>query len=325
MSVPLISSWESQQNPKIPPPNRLEAYAAFFATARSVSGPMPRMLDASELNDEEKAERDDLLRELQRLRSQALGAAADASVNDDVITSLNAGYWRFEGGRPITIVCAQLPAEKLDKIDYSRQTDPDYVALYAYADLDSLIELHGHIRAANPGSEVTFKLASQLMPDDYTTHLVSLGGVDWNLATRSLFTELRLPVRQVADWSSPEGPYFEVTGDGKPERFRPQLEQSDGRQVLREDVALFARAVNPFNRKRTATICSGMYASGTYGAVRALTDTWFRDRNAEYAQGKFGRTERFCILTKVKVVNGAPLTPDWTLTETRLFEWPSEP
>ena len=58
------------------------------------------------------------------------------------------------------------------------------------------------------------------------------------------------------------------------------------RKILLEDVALFARAVNPFNRKRFVTICNGMYGRGTYGAVRALTDERFRDRNMEYIQAR---------------------------------------
>jgi hypothetical protein len=323
VSVPLISSWESLTNPKIPPIPRLEAYAAFFATIRSITGPVPRMLDAGELTRAETAERDELIKELLRLRSQAL-RVPDTMAVDDVIQSLNIGYWYFADGRPVTIVCAQLPDEMREKIPYSKPTDPDHVALYAYADLDSLIELFGHIRAANPGSQVNFRMASQLAPDDYTTHLISLGGVDWNLATRSLFGQLALPVRQVADWRSPDGPYFEVSDVGRTRKFRPQLATVNGTKVLQEDVALFARSVNPFNRKRTASICNGMYASGTYGAVRALTDARFRDRNAEYARARFGRSENFCILTKVKVENGTPLTPDWTLSETRLFEWESE-
>ena len=58
VSVPLISSWESLTNPKIPPIPRLEAYATFFATIRSMNGPVPRMLDAGELTRAEIAERD---------------------------------------------------------------------------------------------------------------------------------------------------------------------------------------------------------------------------------------------------------------------------
>lgn len=323
VSVPLVSSWESLTNPKIPPIPRLEAYATFFATTRSMAAPVPRMLDAGELTRAEAAERDELIKELLRLRGQAL-RVPDTMAVDDVTQSLNFGYWHFADGRPITIVCAQLPDAMREKIPYAKPSDPDYVALYAYADLDSLIELHGHIRAANPGSQVNFRIASQLAPDDYTTHLISLGGVDWNLATRSLFGQLALPVRQVADWRSPDGPYFEVSGAGQARKFRPQLATGDGTKALQEDVALFARSVNPFNRKRTASICNGMYASGTYGAVRALTDARFRDRNAEYVRARFGRSQNFCILTKVKVENGTPLTPDWTLSETRLFEWESE-
>jgi hypothetical protein len=90
---------------------------------------------------------------------------------------------------------------------------------------------------------------------------------------------------------------------------------------LLEDVALFARAVSPFNRKRTVTICNGMYARGTYGVVRALTDARFRDRNAEYLNSRFGSSETYCLLTRVPIVDGATLTPDWTTGEYTLFEW----
>jgi hypothetical protein len=37
LSVPAISSW-GVNNPKIPPAARLEAYATFFATPRSIEG-----------------------------------------------------------------------------------------------------------------------------------------------------------------------------------------------------------------------------------------------------------------------------------------------
>lgn len=328
VSVPLISSWESANNPKIPPVPRLEAYATFFATTRSMDGAGPRLLGTAELTDRERAVKDNLNRELLRLRAGALGhVALPPSVKteeEENIASLNSGYWRFADGRPITIVCARLPDEMLEKIPYSDPADPDYVALYAYADLDSFIELHGHIRAANPGSQVNFRTAPHLDHDDYTTHLVLLGGVDWNYATQSVFNQLSLPITQVANWDSPDGSFFEVAGDGEPARFRPVLSPAGGKKILREDVALFARAVNPFNRLRTVTICNGMYASGTFGAVRALTDKRFRDRNTSYAKEKFGEREDFCILTKVRVERGVPVTPDWTLPENRLFEWMSE-
>ena len=99
------------------------------------------------------------------------------------------------------------------------------------------------------------------------------------------------------------------------------LEESGGRKILREDVALFARAVNPYNRERSVTICNGMYGSGTVGAVRALTDIFFRDRNAEYLKERFADSGTYCFLTRVTVEAGTALTPDWTVPDTRLFEW----
>lgn len=323
LSVPLISSWESATNPRIPPFPRLEAYAAFFATARSVGGDTPRILRPGEMTEDERQSMDQLRKELTRLRNDALRATgpADPGPVNEISESLNAGPWRFADGKSITIVCAQLPREMRQRMPYTDPADPDYIALYTYSDLDALFELHGHLRAANPVSQVDLRAAHLLTPDDYTGHLVSLGGVDWNLATSKVLGLLQLPVSQVADWSSPEGPYFEVTEDGRTTRHRPVLEKSLGRNVLREDVALFARAANPFNGKRTVTICNGMYGSGSFGAVRALTDARFRDRNTEYLQSAFGDSDSFCILTRVRVLNGAALTPDWTIAHNRLFEW----
>jgi hypothetical protein len=44
LSVPVIASWESLTNPKVPPLPRLEAYAALFASRRSFTGPEPRLI-----------------------------------------------------------------------------------------------------------------------------------------------------------------------------------------------------------------------------------------------------------------------------------------
>ncbi len=187
--------------------------------------------------------------------------------------------------------------------------------------------MHGHLRAANPTTQVNLRLAHELQPDDYTgAHMVALGGVDWNQATSRVLERLQLPVKQVSrlDEDEPGTAYFEVIGrDGRPVIHRPRLDESSGRSILREDVALFARAPSPFNRKRYVTICNGMFGSGTYGAVRALTDALFRDRNAEYLRETYGDSDAFCILSRVTMENGKALTPDWTLPETRLFEWSS--
>jgi hypothetical protein len=329
VSVPLISSWESQANPKVPPASRIESIATFFASPRSFDGHVGRLLSLDEMDVQERAARDELLDELTRMRHEALGASGTSQPltttpgpPQEVTQSLNSGLYRYEDGQRITIACAQLPEKLLERMPYTNPSDPDFIELYRFSDPDALLEMFGHLRAANPASRVEYRAADQLAADDYTGHLVSLGGVDWNEATRSAITRLQLPVRQVTDWEGSGDAYFEVTEEGgRKVEHRPLLDESGGRPILQEDVALFAWAVSPFNRKRFLTICDGMYGRGTYGAVRALTDERFRDRNMEYIRERLATSDAFCLLVRVTVEKGVTLTPDWTVPETRLFEW----
>lgn len=323
VSVPSISSWESQVSPQVLPQHRLEDYAALFGAGRPASPQELRVLSAREMTDEQLRATEQLEQELTGLRHEAQRATRVGEATQSA-GPLGAGPWTFPDGKPITIVCAELPD---DEIQHMRQTSrgdsdsPHFEALRTYCDLDAVFELYGHLRGSNPGSQVNLRAARRLTADDYTSHLISLGGVDWNTATSSVLDRLQLPVTQVAEWDQSDGVFFEVTeGDAKTPH-RPSVVASGKKVILREDVALFARAVNPFNRRRTVTICNGMYAAGTVGAVRALTDANFRERNTEFIAEQFAECEAFCLLFQVTVEQGNALTPDWTLPDTRLFEW----
>lgn len=328
VSVPLISSWESQTNPKIPPPARLDAYAALFATARSFDEDPGRLISQRDMSGDERQAMNELKRELAQMRSAAMGVSTPAALGNaapdpvtQITASLSAGPYRYPDLDDIRIVCAGWPARMLAQMPYTNIDDPDYIELLTYSELDALFELHGHLRAANPANRVGLRIADNLERDDYTSHLISLGGIDWNILTTSALERLQLPVQQVADWGIEGGQYFEAEEAETMRQYRPVLGKVGDRQVLREDVALFARAVNPFNHERTITICNGMYGRGTYGAVRALTDARFRGRNAGYLRSRFGHSDSYCILTRVPVLNGRTITPDWTIDNYRLFEW----
>lgn len=316
LSVALISSWESKAHPKVPPISRLEAYATLFCTARSVQGGTLRLLDPGALTPGELAERERLLAELLGLRAAALGQAApmaDAGVAGNP--------WQFHDDLTITIVCSQLPREMLERLPYSDPDDPDYIELYNYADLDALVELYGHIRALNPKSTVMRRTTAT--PPDYAGHIVILGGVDWNNRTREVLENPSLPIRQVANWDEPDGVYFEVERPGTPQRHHPVLKDENGHKVLTQDVALFYRGPNPLIQGGTITMCNGMYGRGTYGAVRALTDPQLADRNAQHLAGRFAGQTAFSLLTRVVVVAGTVVTPDWTIGDNVLHEWPA--
>jgi hypothetical protein len=329
-SSPLISAWENGS--KIPPRSRIEAYATFFATPRSLSGGEPRPLSPDEMTDDERELRQRLLSELTELREAAAAGYAGNGLSlerpADAVRAVQpviSPTWTFADRRTVTIVCAPLSEELQRRMPYADPNAPDYVELYRYADVDALVELHGHIRAVNPDVQVHFKLATELVVDDLTTHLVLLGGIDWNDVQADVQEILDLPVQQRS--TSPDNPeewdaWFEVTIGDERREVRARIEELQQRRVLREDVALFYRGPNPFNARRTLTICNGFYARGVYAAVRTLTDERFRDRNEEYVAGRFGDRSVFGILMRVRLLQGKVLTPDWNRDFTRLFEWP---
>ncbi|MCK2221654.1 helix-turn-helix transcriptional regulator [Actinomadura sp. ATCC 31491] len=324
ISVPLISSWESATAPKIPPLARLEKYAAFFATRRSIANGSARVLPLPQLTADEHAQYRMLLDELKQLRNAALrvqsggvsprgGAAPGEDEHLD-------GPWHFADGEPITIICSTVPPEDREKMPSHSPDSGDYIDLYRFNDLDSLFELHGHLRAANPNSLVTLRAAEDIGSDDLTTHVVLLGGVDFNEITKAMLNEIEMPVQQVPDWNGEKGPYFEVSdSNGVRRRHHATAGEHDH---LQADVAFFYRGANPYNNRRTLTICNGIYARGVYGAVRALTDERFRDRNAAFVRERFGAAKAYSVLTSVRLTGGVVVTPDWTVDAFRLHEWP---
>jgi transcriptional regulator with XRE-family HTH domain len=319
-SGPLISSWESRTSPTLPPQERLEAYATFFATERSVAKAPFRVLPESQLTSDERIRRDELLRELTGLRN-------GAHENEPSVAAINpfaGSHWRFPPDEDITIVCSALPDAHLRSMPYSDPSSPDYVQLYKYADLDALFALYGHLRAANPLSKVILRTPADLVPSDYTSHLVLLGGVDWNAITEELLYRLDLPVRQLGRESEAEPGGF-LVGEGDDQRlFEPVLRKVNGREILVEDVAFFYRAPSPLNDRRTVTFCNGQYQHGTLGAVIALTDARFRDRNEQYLRTRFAGENTFSILSRVKVFLGSAVAPDWGSPDDLLHAWPAE-
>ncbi|GAA3294144.1 helix-turn-helix transcriptional regulator [Dactylosporangium vinaceum] len=330
LSVSVISSWERDTDPVTPPEARLAGYARFFATRRSIEQRPARLLDEDELTDEEKAAEEVLHAELGRLRDQleSGGAPAGYTSPQDVLAQggeirLNArdtiggGTWYF-GPDPtrIVIVCARLPEDL--RAPYAHKSDPDYVRAYTYADADSVIEIFGHLRAVNPIADVRIRTHDKLTADDYHSHLILLGGVDFNPVSREMAQRLDLPVRQHPRTDKDYGGYFEVDGH----EYKPVIDEESSGRTLLEDVAYFYRGPSPINVKRTVTLCNGMFGRGTYGAVRALTDRGFRNRNEEYLEKRFGPAESFGILFRVTVMAGETVTPDWTVARNRFLEWP---
>lgn len=56
---------------------------------------------------------------------------------------------------------------------------------------------------------------------------------------------------------------------------------------------------------------------------RACDGAFGSDLNIKYARDGFGKCEALCMLTKVQIKRGVPLTPNWELKEALLYGWAS--
>lgn len=314
-----ISGWESPTNPKTPTASRLDAYARFFATQRSVDGPC--LLPVEELTPDEQAV-------YTTLKTELLGLLNPPSTVPPITVAPEKTFilgrtFTFEDG-PVTVICPEAPATERGPL--ARAKDPNFTRLQQYGDLDALIEMYGHLRAANPTLDVYHRHAGEAGADDLSTHVILLGGVAWNHVTKRFQDAIRqVPITQIEVADFP-GDIFEVADDSENgvKRFYPEWEDDDrGGRDLVEDVALLVRLPNPFNGRRTLTICNGIHSRGVYGAVRCLTDQRVREANEQYLADRFPGG-RFALLLRVPVVANKTLSPDLQNPSARLFEWPSE-
>ena len=305
-----VSSWESLSSPKLPPRNRLLAYARFFATQRSVET-FPKLLPLAVLTLDEQAVYKRLETELLKLRS----LAAEDSGEEEIAPGRS---WHFSDSGPVILVCAELPGSQTGPL--ASPSDPNYTELQAYADLDALIELHGHVRAENPRMEVYFRIPAEVGHNDLTGHIILVGGVVWNEITGRLFEMANLPVKQFEHPDLDTGEIFSAEVDGETREFWPKWKNKE-RTVLAQDVGLLARVPNPLNSSRTLTICNGIHSRGVYGAVRSLTDTHLRDANERFISTNFGNSPSFAILMSVQVIKNKAMTPDFSSNGVVLYRW----
>jgi transcriptional regulator with XRE-family HTH domain len=356
LSGALVSSWES--GGAVPPEERLNAYARFFATRRSLERRPPALIPADDLTSGEEQVRSQLIDELVRLREEAL---AGSSPRRDT-GALGGRFWYFPDGQPITILCTPLSEAQLGYTEQAaadgslapiaqyatNATHPNAVRNLANGDIDALLELVGHIRAENPTADVRWLTYDRIATaDQLTGHLVVLGTGDADVfrdgvmtPVRFLMQSLEIPVRA----RLPEGGdeefdsvfVVQVDGDGTPnfaaegeELYRPRFLRDEtqatrprlivnGAPQLNVDLALIVRKSNPLNQGAKVTLLSGIFSRGTYGAVRTFTDERFRTRNEQWLANSLN-TDDFWVLVQVPVFAGEnTTTPDLSRASQRL-------
>jgi transcriptional regulator with XRE-family HTH domain len=192
LSGALVSSWENGS--AVPPEERLNSYARFFATRRSTELRPPALIPSDDLTTDEERSRSALIDELVRLREETLDGPI-ARPRDT--GALGGRFWYLPDGQPITIICSPLSQQQLGYTSEDGETGrlppavqyatnpshPNAVRNLGNGDIDALLELVGHIRAENPTADVRWLTYDRIsFADQLTGHLVILGSGDADLS-----------------------------------------------------------------------------------------------------------------------------------------------
>lgn len=356
----LVSSWENAV--AIPPEDRLKGYARMFATRRSVQGARAQLIPADDLTPDEELWRQQLVDELVTLRDDAISVAEPAARSSGQLRGRFWHFPGDQpinilcndvSDRQLGLRGGQLVDSAPPLLRYATNpTDPNFISSIRIGDIDALVELVGHLRAENPTAAVDWKRFDQVTGS--TSELLSgnvilLGSGDYGVlerdAVKDFMDKLELPVH-TRGFQDPEDEWdieFVVTTheDGSPrhqgrkeDTYRPRFSRDESdpdrpRRMLRGapqidyDIAMIARKPNPLNPSALVVWCVGAFSRGTYGAVRAFTDSRFRARNEAFLSDVLGLPlDDFWMLLQVPVVGRDTVTPDLAIPHHRL-RWSS--
>ncbi len=311
LSIATISLWEKPGSDRLPPAQRLAAYARLFCTSRSFDGAPPRLLSSGELSEQERQRERELYDELVALRERAQSTNVSAVAEEQ-----RSAIWHFPDLIAVTIVCS----DAVEPPSYAQASHLNYSRYARYADLDTLIEVFGQVKADNPARMVRILPAGRLIQDFALNHLIIIGGAASDAA--SLFAQdIPLPIPEKIPGTDPVTHLFKCSVEDEAREFRSSRNYEG---ALIQDIGLIARGPHPIIPGGTVTLLSGITSRGVDGAALCFIDSHVRDTNERYLEKAFGNVESFCILMNIPVQNDVALPPNLWRENTCLYEWSAE-
>jgi len=311
LSIATVSLWEKPGSDRLPPAQRLEAYARMFCTSRSFDDGRLRLLSSSELTEQERERERELYDELMALRERAQSTNVTAAAKGP-----RSALWHFPDPIAVSIVCS-------DAAEPPPHADPshlNYTRNARYADLDAMVTIYGQVKADNPARMIRILPPERLAQDFALNHVILIGGAA--SSTVSLFAQdIPLPAAEEIPGTDPVTHLFRCRVGEETREFRSVWDDEGN---LLEDVGLIARLPHLIIPGGTVTLLSGITSRGVHGAALCFVDSHVRDTNERYLESAFGNAESFCILMSIPVQNGIALPPNLWRENTRLYEWSAE-
>jgi len=311
LSIATVSLWEKPGSDRLPPPQRLEAYARLFCTSRSFDGGRLRLLSSGELTEQERERERELYDELVALRERAQSTSAVVAARGP-----RSALWHFPDPIAVSVICS----DAVDPPPYAQPSHLNYTRYARYADLDALVVVYGQVKTDNPERMVRILPAGRLAQDFALNHLIIIGGAASD-ATGLFAQDIPLPAAEEIPGTDPVTHLFRCSVEGETREFKSSRED-DG--TLLQDVGLIARGPHPIIPGATVTLLSGITSRGVHGAAQCFIDQHVRDTNERYLESAFGNVESFCILMNIPVQNDIALPPNLWRENTRLYEWSAD-
>ncbi|MER7420843.1 hypothetical protein ABT346_29360 [Micromonospora peucetia] len=217
-----------------------------------------------------------------------------------------------------------LAATASHEVGFLRYPTPDGVCIITATVSDDVPD-HGNdlmavresitaLRSYAPHRLVIILTPDEVRQEDLYRHIL-LVGRSYEEFMEALLHRPAFPVHR-----SDEGYWVTTGSDGAITEHRPASVDAE-KPAGRSDVALIARAPNPWNPARTLTAVCGITGRGTVGAMRALTDPLVRERNSSFLDARFEGAEQFAVLVRVDLLAEEGVTPDLTRGGTLLYSW----
>jgi transcriptional regulator with XRE-family HTH domain len=312
LSIATVSLWEKPGSDRLPPAQRLQAYARLFCTSRSFESGRLRLLSPGELTEPERERETELYDELIALRERAQSTSVPATAKEH-----RSALWHFPDPIAVSIVCS----DAVDSPPYAEPSHLNYTRYARYADLDALITVYGQVKADNPPPRMVRILPTDRLVQDFAlNHVILIGGAASD-AARSFAQDIPLPIPEEIPGTDPVTHLFRCSVGQEEREFRSLR---DGEGNLVQDVGLIVRGPHPIIPGATVTLLSGITSRGVHGAAQCFIDPHVRDTNERYLENAFGNAESFCILMNIPVQNDVALPPNLWRENTRLYKWSAE-
>ncbi len=319
LSIATVSLWEKPGSSRLPPPQRLAAYARLFCSSRSFGAGAPRLLRDDELTAQEQEREADLYAELLALRerAQSTGRAAPTA-REQPAPERRSSLWSVPDGQAVSIVCSDAP--EADRPSYADPSHLNYSRYAKYADLDAIVEVYGQVKADNPAASMVRLLSPhELLQDFALNHLIVVGGAAvYDVAP---YFAQDIPLPQAEPIPGTDTHVFKCRVGDEVKEFTSTRDE-EGVQL--EDIGLIARGEHPHAPGHTVTMLSGITSRGVHGAALGFIVGQVRDENEEYLREAFGNANAFCIVMRVPVIQNIALPPNLARDDVRLYEWSSE-